>query len=72
MFVDQNVVDAQTLSLLGTETLRINTRVYEARYPSWDFSRLVSVNTSGGEWSGGEKGGQRLGLAIGPCHPQIM
>lgn len=53
MFLDQNVVDAQTLSLLGTETLRINNRVYEARYPSWDFSRLVSVNTSGGEWSGG-------------------
>lgn len=53
MFLDQQMVDAQTLSLLGTETLRINNRVYEARYPSWDFSRLVSVNTSGGEWSGG-------------------
>ena len=25
-----------------------------------------------GKWSGGEKGGQRLDLAIGPCHPQIM
>lgn len=53
MFIDQNIVDAQTLSLLGTETLNINNRVYEARYPSWDFARLVSVNTSGGEWSGG-------------------
>lgn len=53
MFLDQQVLDAQTLSLLGTETLSINNRVYEARYPSWDFSRLVSVNTSGGEWSGG-------------------
>lgn len=51
--MNTNIIDAQTLSLLGTETLRINNRVYEARYPSWDFARLVSVNTSGGEWSGG-------------------
>lgn len=26
----------------------------------------------GVEWSGGERVGQRLDLAIGPCHPQIM
>ncbi|CDM32829.1 unnamed protein product [Penicillium roqueforti FM164] len=26
----------------------------------------------GGEWSGGEGGGHRLDLAIGPCHPQII
>jgi hypothetical protein len=26
----------------------------------------------GGEWSGGEKGGQHLNLTIGPYHPQIM
>ena len=37
---------------------------------------MVSVDERGGErggeWSGGEGGGQRLDLAIGPCHPQIM
>ena len=37
---------------------------------------MVSVDERGcergGEWSGGEQGGQRLDLAIGPCHPQIM
>ena len=49
----QDVLDAQTLALLGTETLRINNRVYEAQYPNWDFSRLIYVNTSGPEWSGG-------------------
>ena len=25
----------------------------------------------GGEWSGGEGGGQRLDLAIGPCHLRL-
>ena len=37
---------------------------------------MVSVDVCGdergGEWSGGEGGGHRLDLAIGPCHPQIM
>ncbi|CRL31462.1 unnamed protein product [Penicillium camemberti] len=35
-------------------------------------SRMDVCGDRGGEWSGGEGGGQRLGLAIGPCHPQII
>src|SRR6476659_1232266 len=47
------VLDAQALNLITAQSLTVNSRVYEARYPDWDFSRLIFVNTSGGDWSQG-------------------
>lgn len=47
------ILDAQTISLIGNETLAINSRVYAAMYPNFDYARLISVDTSGGEWSNG-------------------
>lgn len=47
------MLDAQTVSLIGNETLSINARVYETIYPSFNYSELIYVDTSGGEWTNG-------------------
>lgn len=47
------VVDQQALSFAIQEGMRINTQVYEAKYPSYDYGRLMFVDTSGPEWSPG-------------------
>lgn len=48
-----NFNDATALSFAVEQSLQINSRIYETKYPDWDFSRLVFVNTSGPEWSNG-------------------
>lgn len=45
--------DAQALTFVQGQALRINRQVYETRYPDWDFSRLVYVDSSGGPWDQG-------------------
>lgn len=47
------VLDAQALSFVQAQAYKINSTVYEARYPDWDFGRLVFVDTSGPAWSPG-------------------
>lgn len=47
------VKDAQALTFVQGEAYRINTRVYETRYPDWDFGRLIYVDSSGGPWDQG-------------------
>jgi hypothetical protein len=47
------VIDAQALSFVQAQAFKINSTVYEARYPDWDFARLVFVDTSGPAWSPG-------------------
>ena len=45
--------DTQALTLVQNQAFRINQRVYETRYPDWDFGRLIYVDTTGPEWSPG-------------------
>lgn len=45
------VLDAQALTFVQGQAYKINSTVYEARYPDWDFGRLVFVDTSGPAWS---------------------
>lgn len=45
--------DVQALAFVQGEAFRINQRVYETRYPDWDFGRLAYVNTQGPEWAPG-------------------
>lgn len=45
--------DVQTLSFVQGQSYAINQRVYETRYPDWDFGRLIYVDSSGPEWSPG-------------------
>jgi hypothetical protein len=46
--------DAQSaLGFLQPQLLRIETEVYATRYPSFDYSRLMFVNTDGGMWEAG-------------------
>ena len=45
--------DAQTLSFVQGQAFQINRRVYEARYPDFDYGRLVYVNSEGPEWAPG-------------------
>ena len=45
--------DQQALSFVQGQAYRINQRVYEARYPDFDYGRLIFVNTEGPEWSPG-------------------
>lgn len=45
--------DAQTLSFVQGQAYSINQRVYETRYPDWDYSRLIYIDSSGPEWSPG-------------------
>lgn len=48
-----NFTDAQALAFVTGQAYRINQRVYETRYPDWDFGRLIYVDTTGPEWSPG-------------------
>lgn len=43
----------QALSFAVNRAHVINQRVYETRYPTYDFGRLVYVDTSSPEWAGG-------------------
>lgn len=45
--------DAQALAFVQGEAYKVNTRIYEAQYPDWNFGRYVFVDTSGPEWSPG-------------------
>lgn len=45
--------DAQALSFVVGQAYTINQRVYETRYPDFDYARLIYVNTQGPEWSPG-------------------
>lgn len=45
--------DAQALSFVQGQAYRINQQVYEARYPDYDFGRLIYVDSTGPEWSPG-------------------
>lgn len=47
------ITDAQSLAFVAGQAYRINTTVLEARYPDWDFGRLVFVDSTGPEWSPG-------------------
>lgn len=47
------VSDAQALAFIQGQAYQINQRIYETRYPDWDFARLIFVDTSGPEWSPG-------------------
>lgn len=47
------VSDAQRLAFVQGQAFKVNQRVYETRFPDWDFSRLAYVDTSGPEWSPG-------------------
>ncbi len=49
----QHITDAQSLAFVAGQAYRINTNVLEARYPDWDFGRLVFVDSTGPEWSPG-------------------
>jgi len=48
-----NFTDAQALAFVTAQAFRVNQRVYETRYPDWDFGRLIYVDTTGPEWSPG-------------------
>lgn len=48
-----NMSDAQALTLIEAQAYKINQKVYEAKYPDWEFGRLIYVDTSGPEWSPG-------------------
>lgn len=45
--------DQQALAFVTGQAYKINQSVYETRYPDWDFSRLIFVDTSGPEWAPG-------------------
>lgn len=51
--MNQNITDAQALSFVRGQAYKINQTIYATRYPDWDFSRLVYVDTSGPEWAPG-------------------
>lgn len=46
-------MDAQGLAFVQGQAYKINSKVYETKYPDYDFGRLVFVDTSGPEWSPG-------------------
>lgn len=49
-----NFHDAQAaLGFIEPQLLRIETEVYQTRYPAFDYSRLMFVNTDGGMWDAG-------------------
>ncbi len=48
-----NFNDQQALAFVTAQAYKINQKIYEARYPDWDFGRLIYVDTSGPEWSPG-------------------
>lgn len=43
----------QALAFVEGQALKINQRIYETRYPDYDFGRLIYVDTSGPEWAPG-------------------
>lgn len=45
--------DAQALAFVQGQAFKINQTVYETKYPDYDFSRLIYVDTSGPEWAPG-------------------
>lgn len=47
------VMDTQALAFVTGQAFKVNQKVYEARYPDWDFGRLIYVDTSGPAWSPG-------------------
>lgn len=47
------VSDAQRLAFVQGQAFKVNQRVYETKFPDWDFARLIYVDTSGPEWSPG-------------------
>lgn len=47
------VTDTQALAFVQGQAFKVNQTVYEARFPDWDFGRLVFVDTSGPAWSPG-------------------
>lgn len=51
--MNQFVSDAQALTFVQGQAMRINTQVYQTRYPDWDIGRLVFVDSSGGPWDQG-------------------
>lgn len=48
-----NINDQQALAFAVGQAYKINQRVYETRYPDWDFSRLIFVDSSGPAWAPG-------------------
>lgn len=52
-YLRDGVVDAAGLALIQAQAYKIETRVIETKYPDFDYSRLVYVDTSGPEWSPG-------------------
>lgn len=46
-------LDAQGLAFVQGQAYRVNQTIYEARYPDWDFGRLIFVDTTGPAWSPG-------------------
>lgn len=51
--MNQHFNDAQALAFVTAQAYKVNTRVYETRYPDWDFGRLIYVDSSGPEWAPG-------------------
>lgn len=45
--------DSQALAFVTGQAYRVNTTVYETRFPDWDFGRLIYVDSTGPEWSPG-------------------
>ena len=45
--MNQNFNDAQALAFVTAQAYKVNTQVYETRYPDWDFGRLIYVDSSG-------------------------
>lgn len=45
--------DAQALAWVQGQAYQVNQRVYETRYPDYDYGRLIYINSDGPEWSPG-------------------
>ena len=43
----------QALAFVTAQAYRINRTIYDARFPDWDFSKLIYVDTTGPAWSPG-------------------
>ena len=50
---DLIVNDAQALAFVTAQAYNVNQRVYEAKFPDWDFGRLAYVDTTGNPWAQG-------------------
>lgn len=48
-----NFSDQQALAFVMGQAFKVNTKVYETRYPDWDYGRLIYVDTEGPEWGPG-------------------